>query len=198
MVFIGTDYTTTKQGSIAKFVCCEACSHEYVYILSRKSVGKALSVLGLHDGEAATRSERNAESALRERLEKGCDPVPCPQCGWYQPPMVVRVRQLRLRWMKDAAFVLAGLWVVVGFFLLYGRMKIVASGEGLLAYFGVVVLACFAWAAVYAIRMALNANYNPNEEAVEKRLEIGKKRATSKAEFLKDEVLTVFQKRDEE
>ena len=198
MVFIGVDYTTTKHGSIAKFVRCEVCSHEYVYILSRKSTGKALSVLGLHNQEAANRSQSNADSHLREVLEKGCDPVPCPQCGWYQPPMVRRVRQLRLRWMKDVAFVLAALMIVIGFLFLYGRMKVVPNEEGLLAYFGVVLLGCLVCGAVYATRFMLNANYNPNDEDVEKRLALGRERATSKSEFLKQELLTIFQKSVEE
>src|SRR5438445_532876 len=91
---VGFYSVRTKTGSVAKFVTCEGCGYEYVYILSRKSIGKALSIYALHNQEASNRSQRNADLHLQRLLAKSCDPVPCPQCGWYQESMVRRARKL--------------------------------------------------------------------------------------------------------
>jgi hypothetical protein len=47
-----------------------------------------------------------ARDALRKALEKGCDPVPCPACGWYQRDMVKKAGQRKYMWLHVVSAVL--------------------------------------------------------------------------------------------
>jgi hypothetical protein len=92
----------TARGSAVKTVRCEACHCQYAYRLSREAVGTSSDFL-VADAQAA---KQNASDELRKLLERECDPVPCPTCGWYQRNMVRRARQLRYRPLGIATEVL--------------------------------------------------------------------------------------------
>ena len=40
---------------------------------------------------------QRASDNLRKLLERECEPVPCPKCGWFQRDMVKRVWEARYR-----------------------------------------------------------------------------------------------------
>jgi hypothetical protein len=99
----GGGRSATVKGLTTKVVKCERCGESYEYILSRSGRG---------------RDDSEAYSDLEQRLVEGCEPVPCPSCGWYQNNMVPRARRLRHRWMFHTALYLflgsiVG-WLVVG------------------------------------------------------------------------------------
>src|SRR5579871_595585 len=95
----GLDYFTTTTGSVLKLVRCESCHAEYAYELQRSAEGKGSSFLFLDNQGAAARASSRAEANLRNKLERGVDLVPCPECGWYQDNMQRKARRLHQRWM---------------------------------------------------------------------------------------------------
>src|SRR5207248_7427585 len=80
-------YTATAQGRRLKFVPCENCSTEYVYVLERQAVGTGTSVYMLNSEGAASHAVAAAGDTLDSILENDFDPVPCPCCGHYQRHM---------------------------------------------------------------------------------------------------------------
>jgi hypothetical protein len=79
-----TEYTAKAQGRNLKFVPCEHCSTEYVYVMEREAVGTGTSVYLLNDEGAAGHATSAADETLACVLENDFDPVPCPACGHYQ------------------------------------------------------------------------------------------------------------------
>jgi hypothetical protein len=96
-------YQTTVRGSVPKLVRCEQCGHEYVYLLTVSSWGRATSFLFLDNEGARECSALRAEAVLRSELRHGCAVVPCPSCGRIQEHMVPQAPRLYRRWMKKAA-----------------------------------------------------------------------------------------------
>lgn len=102
-----TGYQATITGSGLKRASCENCQKEYAYFIKRTAVGVRsvwLSKRAARDG-----AETNAITSLQKAFEKGCEPVPCPHCGWYQDNMVRLVRSRHRSWMNTLAI---GLFVV--------------------------------------------------------------------------------------
>jgi hypothetical protein len=92
-----------KSGTTVKDVCCERCGFEYVYQFQRRTAREVATNVGFYDYKAA---EARASDNLTHVLRDSCDPVPCPNCGWYQRPMVLRARQLRYRALRATALVI--------------------------------------------------------------------------------------------
>ncbi len=101
-------FTATKQGAVLKLVRCENCACEYGYYMGRQTQGSGTSLLFLDNRGANKRAVRQAKKRLKRALETDCDPVPCPECGWYQTPMIPVLRRAYHRWM----FVLGALGIV--------------------------------------------------------------------------------------
>jgi hypothetical protein len=186
-LYLGNDFTTTANGAVVKFVQCDQCGHEYAYELSRSVQGRAFSVVGLHNREAADRSSSKAQNRLQELLKRACDLVPCPQCGWYQEPMVARAKRRRLRWMRE-------LGRGVGFFglsilfwgpLVYFGFDRMTPGIKLLLGFGTACGAAIISAALLGIRHAIISGFTPNDEPLDQRIALARSRAVSKEEYLK-------------
>ena len=88
------------RGEVVKRVPCEKCGREYVYKMARTGYGRANVILNDYAQDVAT---NKADANLAAALERECEPVPCPGCGWYQPHMFPRARRLRHRWMSRLA-----------------------------------------------------------------------------------------------
>jgi hypothetical protein len=101
MVFIpvGRDYTATHESTVPKDVTCEQCGREFYYLMKRQASGSASSPFFLDNRGAGARARDRAEEELRRLLETECDPVPCPECGWYQSSMCATIRRSYHRWM---------------------------------------------------------------------------------------------------
>jgi hypothetical protein len=86
-----------RTGTVWKYVECENCHREYVYQLRRSAGAKGFP----------SRQElpRLASLALERRLERDCDLVPCPVCGWYQQAMIRKARRKARRDMPVLAMV---------------------------------------------------------------------------------------------
>src|SRR5262249_26472165 len=83
-------------------------------LLERTAFGEDASSL-LYAAGAGQRATADAEDWLVQRLEKGCEVVPCPACGNIQAHMVRRARWLRHRWMVPVGvFALVGGGVCIG------------------------------------------------------------------------------------
>jgi hypothetical protein len=74
-----------RSGALLKHVPCENCGTEYVYVLRDTIMARAQA--------SQEEVDRRAEATLRKKLEEGCEPVPCPACGWYQAHMVAHARR---------------------------------------------------------------------------------------------------------
>ena len=179
-MYLGNTYTATAAGSVLKLVHCEQCNHEFGYKMSRKAAGDAFSTLGLSNQRAADAAETQAGKRLQRKLAKSCDPVPCPECGLYQPEMVARLRVVRFKWLDNPVFGLILSPIFMSIFL----GGYFARQEQPILWFG--VLFGVAWGLALAIgltRTWLNRVIDPNASPANKRIALGKRLSMTKAEF---------------
>lgn len=106
-------FTAALSGSVIKLVTCEQCNEEYAYRLIRRGQGTGSAVYGIGSGAAKLRAEQGAAKALKKRLERGIDPVPCPDCGWIQETMVRELRRRRHRWLIGVSVTLGILFGLI-------------------------------------------------------------------------------------
>jgi hypothetical protein len=92
-------YEAIVRGSAVRAVACENCQTEFVYILRRQGLGHGVSPLYLDNQGAQDRARAHANADLHKELTRGQDPVPCPECGWYQRSMIPLLRQAHRRGM---------------------------------------------------------------------------------------------------
>ena len=181
------NYTSTVRARIPKLVACEQCSFEYVYIMERTGQGTGTSMLFLDNSGAQDRAAASAHNEVMMKLERSCDPVPCPACGWYQQQMVIRARYLRYRWMTTTAIVL---FIVSGFFLLFALGFTMVKGDEadvvtLVCVWGVLGLVAGLVVLCPILKRRWTQQYDPNQEEVETRKQLGQERALGKDEFVK-------------
>jgi hypothetical protein len=155
---LGIEYTSTVEGSIVKTVVCERCQKKYGYKLTRRVTCKATSILMLENRAAAARATKNAEEGARKSLREQCDPVPCPQCGWYQKEMIPQARRELCAPVSGNGYML--LFIANGFlmgWLLAPKpwKPTVAIFAGVAGAIGVLVLCSYA----YLLR-----TYDPNSK----------------------------------
>ena len=184
MIPYAKTYTSTMRASVLRFVVCEQCGCEYVYQMEREASGAATSMLFLDNAGAGERAENKAEAELRTKLESECDPVPCLNCGWYQPEMLPGLRESHHWWMS-----------VVGPLLVFGgvacfiiasitrNMKAETATIALLLGGGVGLL--ILGLALIFVRKRLAAAFDPNEGNAEQRKALGATLALRKADFEK-------------
>jgi hypothetical protein len=117
-LYFGRSYTAAVSGARIKEVRCEKCGQTYFYRLVRRGEGRGTSPYYLNNRGAERRAQAGAERKLAKLLERGVDPVPCPDCGWIQANMVREIRRRKLRWMNvfSIAFailfgVIIGIWI---------------------------------------------------------------------------------------
>src|SRR5258706_6987794 len=112
-VYVGKSYRAAATGSIIKKCTCEKCACEYQYQMVRRGEGASSAPYYINQRGAELRAQQRAQRTLAKRLEKGIDPVPCPDCGWIQAAMVREMRQRKHRWLLAPGWIALGLGVLV-------------------------------------------------------------------------------------
>ena len=183
------DYTATVSGQIPKFVTCEKCTMEYVYLMQRSAQGEGTSFLFLNNAGAQDRAQAEAEAALFRKLQKSCDLVPCPSCGWYQNDMVLRSRKLLHRWITPVLWFITPGAIVVLLLALVSTAAIIKNPKNVPLQMVIwswpgALLLTFAVIASLRWRRKRRACYDINQEEIESRKQLGQKLAMSKQRFL--------------
>lgn len=184
---VWTNYTATASGRVLKLVPCEHCSTEYVYVLEREGEGAGTSLYLLNEDGARDHAVSAAEDTLRQYLENDFDPVPCPVCGHYQRHMFPKLYQ-PARWVQAAqlaVLVAASVCAVVAAYWTFNFLQ--HSGDHAL---GQMAAAWGVFAALGLIGVGLGAfertrarRFDPNAENPHARIEEGRRRALTRAEF---------------
>lgn len=179
-------YTATVRGAILKFVACEQCHAQFIYHMEREASGSGTSLLFLDNEGASRRASVGAESALQTMLQSECDPVPCPDCGWYQEHMHATIRKAYHRWLFYLGIVLliAGCTALVGTQIVSGRRPPADDSTIQLFQIATVLLPALG-VGLIVTRWILAKGHDPNSGDVAQRLEIGKQLALRKADFEK-------------
>jgi hypothetical protein len=178
---VWVNYTASVQGTTIREVLCENCGEKYHYRLSRVAYGYVHAPYDIGGSTAKKRAMERAKQRLRRKLDEDVDPVPCPECGWYQWAMVPLLRRSRLRWMRPLA-----LWSLVAVLVPFtigvvgvinARTPSEAPAWTNYAWVaaGLVILLC---PAIYILRWVLNLFYDPNR-SIEQRERILRGRAVA-------------------
>lgn len=183
-----TEHTATVNGRVHKLVPCENCSTEYVYILEREGRGVGASVYSLTDDTAQEKAATGAEESLREYLANDFDAVPCPVCGHYQRFMFPKLYETKSLWAPAARVAVLGLGLLDLIGTLFWAIaymqqpsnlalkRLVVTGS-LLVVLGLVGF----WLA--AVERARVRDFDPNQEDQQARIEKGRSRAMTRAQF---------------
>jgi hypothetical protein len=188
VVVFWTKYTATVGGRVLKFVPCENCPTEYVYVLEREGEGVGTSVYLLNDDGAQSHAMSAAEDTLRQALENDFDPVPCPRCGHYQKFMFPKLMEDRSAWgaaAQVAALLMGALAIVFGAY--WTRIYLVRPNDEalwrMIAAWAVVAAAALASAVLAAARRAREQRFDPNDGDPDARIAEGRRRAITRADF---------------
>ena len=188
VVVFWTKYTATVGGRVLKLVPCENCSTEYVYVLEREGAGVGTSVYALNNEGARDNAASAAEESLREYLANDFDPVPCPACGHYQRYMFPKLLEERSTWgpvtrlATLAVGVLAAVTGVYWTFAYLGRPSNFALWRMAAAWSAMAAAGLLA-AGLSVSRRAWECRFDPNVEDQQVRIEKGRRRAVTRAEF---------------
>jgi hypothetical protein len=115
-VYVWKKYRANISGAVVRRVTCEKCSCAYAYEMVRSARGAGTSAYLLNNAGAEDRARTQANKRLRRELQRGIDPVGCPDCGWYQADMVREARRRKLHAIVPTAIVclaLAGAYALV-------------------------------------------------------------------------------------
>src|SRR5262249_41226366 len=117
-------------------------------------------------------------------LERSCDPVPCPACGWYQRSMVPLVQSTQYRWLKYLALfhLIALLPALVGSSIVLSSIHTPETSTKIIWVSATIFLAV-ASLSLFVTRAIRCRRYDPNCEDVARRMELGRSRAMPRAEF---------------
>ena len=89
---VATQWVATARGTVWKVVTCSHCRQRYAFLLELETTGKEVGPpLSLGD-EGTRRAQARAEENLSKMARNVVFPLPCPNCGCYQPDMVDRLR----------------------------------------------------------------------------------------------------------
>lgn len=183
-----TEYTTTMHGSALKFVPCENCSTEYVYVLKREGTGGGTSFYMLNDEGASHLAATTAKDSLQSALENDFDPVPCPVCGHYQRFMFPKLLKTKGLWGPALMLLVLLIGCLEGVNALYWtaaywhRPNDHAFGKMGTAW-SVLVLVCLFGLGVLILKQFKIRNFDPNREDQQARITIGRTRAVTRAEY---------------
>ena len=180
---LGETLRCSATATIPKFVLCENCGIEYVYLSTRSGTGEGTNALWMTGAEADQQARAQAQSSLQEALKNAIDPIPCPKCGSYQSSMVPAARKLHLYKRKVYApyVVLFSLPIIFFFWSVYKYADLGWIGWCLLA--GSILVPIGAVAGFIHGTIS-SAAFDPNSLPQSVRLEIGKRHAMTKEDFL--------------
>lgn len=184
---VWTQYTATASGRVLKLVPCEHCSTEYVYVLEREGEGTGNSVYLLNEDGAQTHAVSAAEDTLRQYLENDFDPVPCPACGHYQKFMFPKLYSgSPLIQFAQLVVVMLGCVGILGA-LYWTAIYLLQSGDRALArmvaYWALLAGLGLIGVGLRALERAKARRFDPNLEDQQTRIEKGRLRAITRAEF---------------
>jgi hypothetical protein len=170
-IFFGIEFTQKVQQGTTKTVICEGCGASYSYWMSRTATGRECAPYGFGQKRAAQKAHDQAVNAVRRKLERQCDLVPCPSCGLYQSEMVRQARSQQRPWMRRVGSLL--MLVAIGPFLL-GILGTIAGNT--VTYLFAVIFGCLAvlGAALWLGQKHLSNHCNPNDSDVEQRKQRGR------------------------
>ena len=164
--------TATASGSTIKSVVCEKCAYTYPYILTRSIKISDITPMGI--GAATSQGIATAaEDRLAKVFETDCDPVPCPQCGWYQSAMLGRAQGVLGRKFRTDLKTIGVALLISSAIALQGAIFLVFEGleqnESLMILAGVALIAfgvpgLIAGIGVIRRRNRLLREYNPNAD----------------------------------
>ena len=104
-IYVARNYTASIAGAVVRDVSCEKCGCAYHYRLIRRGQGTGTAPYYLGQGGAERRAQTGAINELEHSLAREIDPVPCPDCGWFQAEMVREIERRSFRWLKTVALV---------------------------------------------------------------------------------------------
>jgi len=113
----------------------------------------------------------SANRRLRKELDAAVEPVPCPECGWYQPEMVREARARSFAWTNWIVLGLVILapaaWFANGMYGFIGRIPILdIDGSDPVAAAGVLAVVTLVTIGLTLIlRWALSLTVDPNSPA---------------------------------
>jgi hypothetical protein len=87
IVYVGKVYTTEVSSKAIKQVTCDKCGCQYAYVMLRRATGRGHSPYMLNNQGAADKATQRAQARLEAQMQS-CDPVECPDCGWFSLEMV--------------------------------------------------------------------------------------------------------------
>jgi hypothetical protein len=116
MFYVSRTYTASVAGSRVREAKCERCSCAYAYEMVRRAEGSGTSPYFLNNAGAEASAQGRAAKRLKKALERGVDPVPCPDCSWYQANMVREMRYRRGRSMVKLAIFGLVIAAIISFF----------------------------------------------------------------------------------
>lgn len=130
----------------------------------------------------------SAEEALRDYLENDFDPVPCPVCGHYQTYMFPKLLEARSLWGLVATMVLLVVGILSAVTTAYWGVSYLQGPEDEKLWR--VITCCSVFAVVVLIGAGLSTaqrarvdRFDPNTEDEQARIEKGRSRALTRAEF---------------
>lgn len=120
-IYVPGNVSATVTGGCWKPVRCERCGCEYAYYMRRSGSGQETVWIGSASQGQRQAAANGAHISMQRQLETGVDPAPCPDCGWFQAPMVEALRRRlhpgAVRWESVLAFVAAGVLLLASFFV---------------------------------------------------------------------------------
>lgn len=188
VIYVGSTHTAQVEGDSPIPVRCEACGYEYVYMIHRVTQGVASNPYYLRGEGAAQAAEKRAHEKLAKALLRGCEVVPCPECGHIQQPMARLLRARARMGMKYLAWTC--FWLALLALVIVGSLAMTKYQDRKWSYeyamkIGLVMpsLVLAGWLVLLVLRMLLNRGLNPNAADVHLRRLYGGLHAISQAEF---------------
>jgi hypothetical protein len=90
---VATQWVATARGTAWKVVTCSHCRQRYAFPLELETTGTEVGPpLLLASEEGPRRAQARAEENLSKMARNVVFPLPCPNCGSYQPDMIDRLR----------------------------------------------------------------------------------------------------------
>jgi hypothetical protein len=179
--------TVTKAGTTRKWVRCEHCDADFVYLMKREVVGTGISVRFMDYQGAAERAQESADAQLQQALEGHFELVPCPACGSYQSYMVERIR---LKKRSNALFTTGILLMIVsaisGLSLARNLFDGTLDADSVLVKVAAVasIIAFLGGLTLLWLWISRSNNYDPNRlEGAEERISFGKRMACLKKDY---------------
>jgi hypothetical protein len=183
-----TQYTATVQGRNLKFVTCENCSTEYVYVIERETTGAGTSMYMLDNEGAAGHATSAAGETLTSVLENDFDPVPCPACGHYQRYMFPKLLGNTGLWVRLVMIGVGALGCLAAVNALLRSVTYLEHpndhGFGqMITAWSIVLLLCLTGLGLSIVNKVIIRRFNPNVRDPQARIAIGRSRAVTRAEF---------------